>query len=561
MTTKTTKHNPRETEPHIRLSLQPHELICKHCGQRLQSKGWQKRTIKQINKSTGRIETLTIAYQRAHCVNNNCPLYHKVIRPNALSHFTFRKMQYTIDTMADIFVRRNEEKLTFEAIHSQTGIPTSTAHSIYHRSIILSFCIARHTTHGNYPSIDVFYNEDLVVAVRAPPQKADLSKANNVAVMVDGTSDKASRYELLTILDSGTKECLLSAILRDKSHKSYVKAFSLLQKHYTVLAITADMGSAVKKAIRIAFPDKPFQYCNFHFLRNVGNALLKKSHDKLQRQIRAVVAALNRVVEHVSAKTQDKEILNLLREIRHIANARPRKPDSSKNSFLSGEPFFLRYLTHGERLVDVVKKILQYEVRESAILELLKKLILRIVVPRLTPAIETINELSQKKQLFDELREILAIGACDAREKALMCAQGRKGGEIIVEYLNKYDNNLWWYIKDSRIARTIVAVERFFGKLKRIIRGANVNPGITLDRLGSLLAMVMTQEIPPSEWSNVIAANRTIVDDFYEQYRLWQEERKMRSEQLRYDRILSNDEDWRITMNLLMEKLNVLDTA
>ena len=88
-----------------------------------------------------------------------------------------------------------------------------------------------------------------------------------------------------------------------------------------------------------------------------------------------------------------------------------------------------------------------------------------------------------------------------------------------------------------------------------------MNPGITLDRLGSLLAMVMTQEIPPSEWSNVIAANRTIVDDFYEQYRLWQEERKMRSEQLRYDRILSNDEDWGITMNLLMEKLNVLDTA
>ena len=477
----TTKYNSQENKPHIRLELQPHELICKHCGQRLQSKGWQKRTIKQINKSTGRVETLTIAYQRAHCVNNNCPLYHKVIRPNALSHFTLRKMRYTIDTMADIFVRRNEEKLTFEAIHSQTGIPTSTAHSIYHRSLILSFCIDRHTTHGNYSSIDVFREDDLVVAIRVPSQKADLGELNNVAAMADGTSDKASRYELLTILDSETNECLLSAILRDKTHKSYVRAFSLLQKYYNILAITADMGSAVKKAIRTAFPDKPFQYCNFHFLRNVGNALLKKAHDKLQRQIRAVVAALNRVINHVSAKTRDKEILDLLREIRYIANARPRKPDSSKNSFLSGEPFFLRYLTHGERLVDRVKKILQYEVCESAELELLKKLILRLVVPRLTPAIETINELSQKKQLFDELRGILATGAYDVREKALMCAQGRKGGEVIVEYLNKYDNNLWWYLEDSRIARTIVAVERFFGRLKRVIRGANVNPGVTLD--------------------------------------------------------------------------------
>ena len=73
--------------------------------------------------------------------------------------------------------------------------------------------------------------------------------------------------------------------------------------------------------------------------------------------------------------------------------------------------------------------------------------------------------------------------------------------------------------------------------------------------------MVMTQEVPPSEWSNTIAANKAIVDDFYEQYKLWQEERKRRSEQLRYDRILSNDEDWRITMNLLMAKLSILDTA
>ena len=557
----TTKYNSQENKPHIRLELQPHELICKHCGQRLQSKGWQKRTIKQINKSTGRVETLTIAYQRAHCVNNNCPLYHKVIRPNALSHFTLRKMRYTIDTMADIFVRRNEEKLTFEAIHSQTGIPTSTAHSIYHRSLILSFCIDRHTTRDNYSSIDVFRDDDLVVAIRVPSQKADLGELKNVAVMADSTSDKASRYELLTILDSETNECLLSAILRDKTHKSYVKAFSLLQKYYNILAITADMGSAVKKAIHTEFPDKPFQYCHFHFLRNVGNALLKKAHAKLQRQIRAVVAALNRVVDHVSAKTRNKEMLDLLREIQYIANARPRKPDSSKNSFLSGEPFFLRYLTHGERLVDMVKNILQYEVRESVELELLKKLILRLVVPRLTPAIETINELSQKKQLFDELRGILATGAYDAREKALICAQGRKGGEVIVEYLNKYDNNLWWYLEDSCIARTIVAVERFFGRLKRVIRGANVNPGVTLDRLGSLLAMVMTQEVPPSEWSNIIAASKEIVDDFYEQYRLWQEERKRRSEQLRYDRILSNDEDWRITMNLLMRKMSILDTA
>ena len=284
-------------------------------------------------------------------------------------------------------------------------------------------------------------------------------------------------------------------------------------------------------------------------------------HGKLQRQVRAVVAALNQVVECVGARTKNKEVHNLLQEIRHIANARPRKPDSSKNSFLCGEPFFLRYLTHGERLVDMVERILQHEIRESAILGLLKELILRIVMLRLTPAIETMSELSKKKQLFDELRGILATATHDVREKALMCIQGRDGGESIAKYLSKYDGNLWWYSKDHRIARTIVAVERFFGELKRVIRGANVNPGITLDRLGNLLAMVITQKLPPPKWSDAVAANELIVDDFYEQYKLWQDERKRRSEQLRYNRILSNEEDWRMTLNLLMAKLNVLDTA
>lgn len=53
----------------IKFALQLYELLCKHCGQRLQSKGWQKRTIKMTNESTDRVERLSIEFQRVQYVD------------------------------------------------------------------------------------------------------------------------------------------------------------------------------------------------------------------------------------------------------------------------------------------------------------------------------------------------------------------------------------------------------------------------------------------------------------------------------------------------------------
>ena len=57
MTTTNISNTPEGEVAHkpvqcVWLKLQPHELICKHCGQRLHSNDWHIRTIKQINRST-----------------------------------------------------------------------------------------------------------------------------------------------------------------------------------------------------------------------------------------------------------------------------------------------------------------------------------------------------------------------------------------------------------------------------------------------------------------------------------------------------------------------------
>ena len=155
----------------MQIRLKNDELICKHCGCRLHSKGLQKRTIKRLNSKTGRIETTTISYQRAWCVNEKCKYYHKIIRPSSIDASVLGKMQYTIDTMAKIVHLHGVEKLTFMAIKNQMGLPTSSAHNLYHHGCILQYCITAcsHSSNGTTQrAIEVIRDNNAVIAIRIP---------------------------------------------------------------------------------------------------------------------------------------------------------------------------------------------------------------------------------------------------------------------------------------------------------------------------------------------------------------------------------------------------------
>jgi hypothetical protein len=48
------------------------------------------------------------------------------------------------------------------------------------------------------------------------------------------------------------------------------------------LAIISDMGKGISKGIENTFPDIKHQYCQFHFLKNLGKALMNNEYQTIK---------------------------------------------------------------------------------------------------------------------------------------------------------------------------------------------------------------------------------------------------------------------------------------
>ncbi len=47
------------------------------------------------------------------------------------------------------------------------------------------------------------------------------------------------------------------------------------------LGVISDMQKAIIESVAEVFSGVPHQYCQYHFLKNVGNAILKEKHQQL----------------------------------------------------------------------------------------------------------------------------------------------------------------------------------------------------------------------------------------------------------------------------------------
>ncbi len=50
--------------------------------------------------------------------------------------------------------------------------------------------------------------------------------------------------------------------------------------------IVSDMQKSIIESVAEVFPGVPHQYCQYHFLKNIGNAILSEKHQQLGTLIR-----------------------------------------------------------------------------------------------------------------------------------------------------------------------------------------------------------------------------------------------------------------------------------
>ena len=149
------------------------------------------------------------------------------------------------------------------------------------------------------PSSKVRYQEQKLKDI----QQA-IVKQGGYVLQIDGTvSTKTKTLYIFRDNISGTT--LYAALANHDDTNSVKPLFQDIKNKFGVpLAIMSDMQKAFIESAADVFSGVPHQFCQYHFLKNVGNAILKEKHQQLGTLIRdkEVKNKIERVQNQVEIK-------------------------------------------------------------------------------------------------------------------------------------------------------------------------------------------------------------------------------------------------------------------
>ncbi len=88
---------------------------------------------------------------------------------------------------------------------------------------------------------------------------------------------------LLVCRDILVKRVLRTKLINYESDKDIIPILELIQQDFgNPIAVVSDMGHGIKKSIEHVFPRTKHQYCHYHFLKNLGKALMETDYITLK---------------------------------------------------------------------------------------------------------------------------------------------------------------------------------------------------------------------------------------------------------------------------------------
>lgn len=127
---------------------------------------------------------------------------------------------------------------------------------------------------------------------------------------VDGTNDGGSPH-LISALDEISGFTLANAKIPTESEDGIVGLLRDIKKRFAdPVAVMSDLGKAMLGAVAKVFPGILFFVCHFHFLRDIGKDLLKKSYDQIRNALKkhGISKKLNYRLRYFSKFTDEIEI-------------------------------------------------------------------------------------------------------------------------------------------------------------------------------------------------------------------------------------------------------------
>lgn len=389
---------------------------------------------------------------------------------------------------------------------------------------------------------------------------------------LDGTTQGSSPH-LISTIDQLSKFVLGNIKITSEKSDLIKPLLSDLNKNYgNPLAIVTDMGAPMLLAVKEVFPGVKNFICHFHFLRDIGNDLLKNQYTLLRNSLKShgITTALQYRKRELK-KTNFEEYENKIQQIINTSNSSVELDELTANSIcytiivwiLDGKNqgsaygfpfdrvllvFYQRIISAYQNLKLLVQNFSTTEQQKAA--KNLKKLILALELPATDQKLaETVSILEENINVFDDLRQALRIALPDTKDglndqgmevemktieedvakftqkiKKQENYQQNKDLQKMVEQIQKYNQKLFAdpitvETPDGNIEiqpqRTNNIMEQFFRKFKRNHRRTSGDDAMNKKLQAMLADTLLIKNLDNKEYMKILLRDKPSLEQLF----------------------------------------------
>lgn len=502
---------------------------CPLCGNKLHVRKTYPRGLK------GKNVVIKLTVKELHCDNPDCELYHVPVIPEGLMFLFLPKMVYGTDVLFFVGEKRLGDwqlKQVREVLGVKPSI--SSLSRFFHLFEQLSQCFFKS------------YEEKT---------KAVIRKQKGYVLMADATEHRESR-PLYHVMDALSGRLLAVERLERNDYECIKPVWERVKEKYgTPRAILSDDDSAQRKVRLELFPETKWIYCQYHFLKNLGEKLLEEYYTTLMEKVKELAKEVEREVQSLGRMLETYVSVERYREfsdgVRTILKARGKFP------------FDLGWLEVYDALKILFRSILEVSMKGRAMTHL--KMFVARNIHRLKELGGNAEKLRELNASFVQVREVLgtAKNAKDAEEKLKkLAAETEEKTKIISERIYKYLDSLVAAYTIEGVPRTIGDLELFHRDVKRPVMLEN-RPAFEAHGEGlSYAREVVRQGMLGVMWCSLPALVEELGEMRSEEAVKKKEEKESRSRMRRYRELAEkNPEEYAARMMQLIKEIDDLETG
>ncbi len=222
------------------------------------------------------------------CKKKTCPNYGRSIRSTELQSIVLPHMRYGIDVVAHAGELRFYDHLTLEEVAEELA-----KYGFKINSGEMSFIIDK------FLALLAGVHEENIPKIRKSLEK------NGFVLSIDGTISIKGKT-LYIFRDTMSSTVLYSEIseIDDTTHMESMLRH-VAESFGVPLAVISDMQKSIIDSVMNVLPGVPHQFCQYHFLRNAGDALTKDLHEDLGKEMKRL--GVRKEIKSIQKKMSEKK--------------------------------------------------------------------------------------------------------------------------------------------------------------------------------------------------------------------------------------------------------------